>query len=143
MARYRQAPEHGTKAGYDWHKRQDKTEPCYYCRMALAQHWREQRQKRRDAINALRQQWRIAKPEAHKVTRYTMLEVIAVYGDYCYLCEEQIDTQAPRRVGLEGWERGFHIDHVIPKTKGGADTLDNIRPTHARCNMEKWTKTNG
>lgn len=33
-----------------------------------------------------------------------------------------------------------HLDHVIPLSRGGAHSEDNIRVTHARCNLKKGTK---
>jgi 5-methylcytosine-specific restriction endonuclease McrA len=40
-------------------------------------------------------------------------------------------------MGEEGWELYPHLDHVIPLSKGGNDTPDNVRTTHAKCNMAK------
>jgi len=34
----------------------------------------------------------------------------------------------------------LHFDHVIPLSKGGPHTYDNIRPAHSWCNMRKGTK---
>ena len=44
---------------------------------------------------------------------------------------------APRQTGLDGWENGLQIDHLIPISKGGPDTLINVRPTHGLCNLRK------
>lgn len=43
----------------------------------------------------------------------------------CYLCERHVDRN------------GCHFDHVIPLSKGGSHTYENIRPTHATCNIRK------
>lgn len=29
------------------------------------------------------------------------------------------------------------IDHIIPKSKGGKDTLDNLQPMYPQCNTLK------
>lgn len=34
-----------------------------------------------------------------------------------------------------------HVDHVVPKSKGGADALDNLVPACARCNLTKARRT--
>jgi len=68
---------------------------------------------------------------------YKESEVLFLYGTDCYLCNEPIDMGAPRRSGKLGWQKGLHIDHVVPISKGGADTIDNVRPAHGICNVTK------
>ena len=68
---------------------------------------------------------------------YQELQVIEKYGKYCYICNNEIDFDAPRKVGTKGWEMGLHIDHVLPLSKGGEDTIKNVRPSHALCNLQK------
>lgn len=36
--------------------------------------------------------------------------------------------------------RNYHIDHRIPISRGGSDTLDNICLVHAHCNWSKGAK---
>lgn len=57
---------------------------------------------------------------------------IARYGDVCHLCGARGATTA---------------DHVIPRSRGGDDSLDNLRPAHASCNssrgnlsLDEWRK---
>ena len=68
---------------------------------------------------------------------YTLEQILEEYGCVCYLCEQPIDLTLPRKIGVEGWEHGLHLDHVTPVSKGGQDTLDNVAPTHAICNLNK------
>ena len=68
---------------------------------------------------------------------YTEEQVLDTYGTNCHICAEPIDLEASRSTGAEGWEKGLHIDHVIPISKGGPDTLGNVRPAHGLCNLEK------
>jgi 5-methylcytosine-specific restriction endonuclease McrA len=56
------------------------------------------------------------------------------------LCNTAVDLNAPRKSGIPGWEKGLHIDHFIPVSKGGPDTLNNVRPTHGLCNIRKHAK---
>lgn len=72
---------------------------------------------------------------------YTESQVLELYGTNCHLCNYSINLTAPKRQGKsEGWEYGLHIDHIIPISKGGSDTLDNVRPAHALCNLKKGVR---
>ncbi len=48
------------------------------------------------------------------------------------------------KYGLVCWYCGFdleddiHIDHIIPKSKGGSHTIENRALSCKRCNMAKW-----
>jgi len=136
--RYRIAPECGTKAGYDYHTRQLKEQPCVLCRASASQHWREQRQKRKAEINAKRRVWQKSQPSRKKFPKEI---VIAMYGTKCHICNLEIDLSASSIVGAAGWELSYHPDHLIPRSRGGADNLDNIRPSHAYCNQRKWASS--
>ena len=48
--------------------------------------------------------------------------------DICYLCGQKV-KKAER-----------HLDHVIPLSRGGSHSEDNLRVTHAKCNLLKGTK---
>lgn len=80
----------------------------------------------------------LKKNNAHEF--YTENDVLVEYGNYCYLCNNQIDLDASRKVGKPGWEKGLHIDHVIAIANGGPDTLANVRPSHGLCNLSKNAK---
>jgi 5-methylcytosine-specific restriction endonuclease McrA len=147
--RFRTKPECGTKSGYDYHVRQVKEAPCQECSNALKTHWQKQRKIRSQEINAYRQAWRTMHPEIQKARQniqarkhgkgdWTTAEALEIYGTDCHICGTAIDLKAPTKVGADGWELALHLDHVIPLSKGGADTLGNIRPAHAKCNIRKW-----
>lgn len=34
----------------------------------------------------------------------------------------------------------FHVDHVVPLSKGGMHGYTNVQPAHPRCNMRKGAK---
>jgi len=71
---------------------------------------------------------------------YTEQQVLELYGTNCHICQNPIDLSANRAVGSPGWETALHIDHIIPISKGGPDSLDNVRPAHGKCNMSKSNK---
>ena len=69
---------------------------------------------------------------------YTSAQILEIYGAVCHICSEDIDLEAPRSArGGDGWELGLQLDHVIPLSKGGFDTVDNVKPAHGKCNLVK------
>jgi 5-methylcytosine-specific restriction endonuclease McrA len=95
--------------------------------------------------------WKIKNPEklrayyrkrealkrTNKHSPYTEENIMSTYGRLCNQCGLEIDMTAPRQTGKPGWENGLQIDHLIPISKGGPDTLENVRPTHGLCNLRK------
>jgi 5-methylcytosine-specific restriction endonuclease McrA len=71
---------------------------------------------------------------------YTTQQVLDLYGTSCHICGLEIDISTSRKIGSQGWKKSLQVDHVIPISKGGPDTLENVRPSHAVCNMEKRDK---
>jgi 5-methylcytosine-specific restriction endonuclease McrA len=138
----------GTYAGYRKHHNQ-KTKPCIDCLVANRAYSKIRYKKDgalRQANSRARNVDRVRERERQKNRRrraslskpYNELQVIATYGANCYLCGLNIDFMAPRKCGITGWENGFHIDHLIPVSKGGQDTLENVRPAHGLCNLSKY-----
>jgi hypothetical protein len=132
--------KHGTKSGYDYHRRQLKEEPCTACSLANSQHWKEQRKLRGTEINAKRRARRaiVGHVQTGMWFNSHLTELIELYGADCHICKTPIDFNAPRKVGKPGWENSFHPDHLIPLSKGGENAIENVRPAHAKCNMRKW-----
>jgi 5-methylcytosine-specific restriction endonuclease McrA len=90
---------------------------------------REKRRKRRALI----------KNNNHQ--SYTEEQVLEVYGTNCYLCDMPIDLNNSRRIGISGWKTGLHIEHLIPLSNNGSDSIDNVRPSHGWCNISKGAKS--
>ena len=123
------------------------------------------RHKNRDHANAYQRNLRKDNPrflELHNATSrrrrarirgqgfefYTDTDVLNKYGKNCHICGTKVNLSAPRHGRIKGplglgWEWGLHIDHVVPIAKGGPDTLENVRPAHAICNLVKGTKFPG
>ena len=68
---------------------------------------------------------------------YSEKQVLEKYGTACHICKEEIDLSANRASGSPGWQQGLHLDHVVPLSKGGPDTIDNVKPAHGLCNLQK------
>jgi hypothetical protein len=71
---------------------------------------------------------------------YSEDEVIERYGKDCHICKGEVELSAPRQVGVDGWEFGLHLDHLLPLSKGGTDSIENVRPAHGLCNLQKSSK---
>lgn len=69
-------------------------------------------------------------------TRKLRQRVVGRYGRFCWLCGEKIHRGFPTNHPDE-----FSIDHFIPRAAGGTDDLDNLRPSHRRCNNERERNT--
>lgn len=142
----------GTRSGYNRHLRL-KEEVCDECRQAQREYDRNRfyknpelkRQRNRKYVNLekKRSSWRRrqAKRLQNDFEKYTEKQVLEKYGNLCHICNKEIDLTAPRRSGMgENWEAGLHIDHLIPVSEGGPDTLNNVRPAHGLCNIRKGNR---
>ena len=143
----------GTYSGYMKHYRQNE-KPCDACKQANAKNYQKNKEKIRarikkyqknnpEAIRLLKRKVKIARRarlKGVKVEKYTLTEVLNTYGLTCYLCNKVIDLTAPRNCTGNNWEKGLHIDHVVDIQHGGEDTLENVKPTHAICNIQKSKK---
>lgn len=71
---------------------------------------------------------RRARVREQAVGRVDYAEILKRDGYWCYLCEQDV---APKDVSY---------DHVIPLSKGGPHSMDNIRITHWKCNHKKGNR---
>ena len=100
--------------------------------------WRESNKD----ISNMHSRSRRAKTRGVESERYTEKQVLEKYGLNCHLCGEPIDLNAPRQIQKgEGWQLGLHLDHDLPLSLGGPDTLENVKPSHAICNLKKRRKS--
>ncbi len=49
----------------------------------------------------------------------------------CGICDKQVP------------EGDIHFDHIIPLSRGGTHTYDNIQVAHSNCNLRKWANVGG
>jgi 5-methylcytosine-specific restriction endonuclease McrA len=141
---------HGANATIYHICKKHKKGPCQPCIKANLEYGKEYRS--REDVKKRRKEYNRTNRNKNNKTRFKKLEntpeysfysantVLAKYGELCHLCNEKIDLDAPRKTGEAGWEKSLHIDHVIPLSKGGSDTLKNVRPSHGQCNLMKSNK---
>ena len=55
-------------------------------------------------------------------------KAIMDFNGLCGICGEKLEDDQ------------IHLDHIIPLSRGGAHTQENIQPTHALCNCLKGAK---
>ncbi len=82
--------------------------------------------KRREATRISESKRRAIKAEA-EVASFAAAELtqrLLEFDNACYICEA-------------GLEVGFHWDHYQPLARGGAHTLENLRPACSLCNVRK------
>ena len=70
---------------------------------------------------------------------WTERELLSKYGSDCYLCHKPIDLTLPRQ-GANS-EYSLWPDHVVPMSRGGENTIRNVRPCHRKCNQNKYNLT--
>jgi hypothetical protein len=57
-------------------------------------------------------------------------EVVRAHGMVCWLCSRPIASKSE-----------LHLDHVIPHSLSGPETVENLRPAHARCNVIRGNRS--
>ena len=65
----------------------------------------------------------------HALVELGLLDVLECKVENCVIGDRQFDfSKKPTRL---------EIDHIIPRSEGGSDRLENLRPAHKRCNLAR------
>ncbi len=64
-------------------------------------------------------------PKTNEVNQTKRKKIYDSENGICYLCGKKVLFNE------------MTIDHVIPKSKGGSNSLENLKPTHKKCNLLK------
>lgn len=54
--------------------------------------------------------------------------VLESHDEICGICGDAVDPL------------DYHVDHIVPLTRGGDHTYDNSQPAHPSCNLRKHNK---
>jgi hypothetical protein len=88
-----------------------------------------ERKRLRDRKKSVARQGAISSPRIS-------VELIAKRDSYiCHLCNQIVDMNIKRTDKM-----GATIDHVLPISKGGLDTMENVALAHWICNIRKGNK---
>lgn len=102
-------------------------------RKEYLRHWATTNRHKISEKQARRRARKLARGPVEEIDREV---VVTRDGAVCYLCQEPID------LSLSGWHpMGLTLDHVIPLSRGGSHTLNNLKPTHRACNVRKSART--
>lgn len=65
---------------------------------------------------------------------FTVEDIIKKFGENprCYLTDDEIDIYKPRT---------YHFDHIVPVSKGGENSIDNLGICTKEANMAKYDMT--
>lgn len=72
---------------------------------------------------------------------YTRSELRRIYdrtSGYCHLCARKLSFTNYGRPGEKG---AWHVEHSVPRAKGGTDHGNNLYAACISCNLEKDTLT--
>jgi 5-methylcytosine-specific restriction endonuclease McrA len=118
----------------DWHRRNKqkqseygkkyRTEHLSFVR-ELCKAWREENPEKVREHHQRR--WARMKNAAGKFTMREFRKLCAKYDNRCLCCGTELSKLEP--------------DHIIPLSRGGSNSIDNIQPLCHHCNVSKYTKT--
>lgn len=73
---------------------------------------------------------RRARVRGLEVGKYDRFDVFKRDGGVCMICNKKVDKSLRWPNAMS-----FSINHVVPISKGGADTFGNVETSHLVCNM--------
>jgi 5-methylcytosine-specific restriction endonuclease McrA len=94
---------------------------------ASAKQWAEANSERVRELNRIHQLSRRARKIDQFIEDVDPNIVYEMHGGMCGICEDLIQGK-------------FHVDHVIPLSKGGMHGYANVQPAHKFCNLSKGAK---
>lgn len=118
----------------EWHRKQYETNP----------EWREQQRQRSERRR--KQEYAttdgITRWRKYKVrSEHRRRAIIADAGTYTNAEWDQLCTAYDHCCLCCGKRRPLTVDHIVPLSKGGANTIDNLQPLCLYCNDSKGTRT--
>lgn len=80
-----------------------------------------------------------SEPEPHKtrISGATRREVIERDGRTCQLCGRPVVRRTQRRGRVQHADNLLTLDHLVPISRGGDSSAENLRVCCRRCNMKR------
>lgn len=77
-------------------------------------------------------------PQRRQIRR-TLLEK---YGPYCQLCLAWGNSKSFAKIDVDVLDqaKSLSIDHIVPSSQGGTNSIDNFWPTHIACNEQRQSR---
>ena len=92
--------------------------------MNYAEYQKHYAKDNKERVNAWSAKRRALKLKA-TVEDFTAQDVLDKWGTDCHICKKSIDAL------------DWHMEHVVPLSKGGEHSLSNVKPSHPICNLSK------
>lgn len=73
-----------------------------------------------------------------RFTKELLDQIYRKTSGYCHLCHSKLPRKNHGRHGTRG---SWHVEHSVPRTKGGTDHLNNLKPACISCNLDKSATT--
>lgn len=66
---------------------------------------------------------------------------VSVYGSTCCYCHEPIDpAYSTESIYGHNHPKRLSLEHLIPRSRGGSDSIENLRPCHLGCNAARGAR---
>ncbi len=72
-----------------------------------------------------------------KLTKEQLDQIYRKTSGYCHLCHSKLSQKNHGQHGMRG---AWHVEHSVPRAKGGTDHLNNLKPACISCNFDKGTQ---
>lgn len=73
-------------------------------------------------------EWHWARGKRPPLPTWARKAVIERDGYVCGLCGGEVEPS------------DVHIDHIVPRSRGGPDAIENLQVAHSRCNIRKGAR---
>ena len=117
-----------------WHRNRYETDPTW---REKERHRSEQRRKQQRGTPEGLTRWRLYKRRSQHRRR----AVLRNAGTYTHAEWETLCAHYDHRCLCCGERRPLTVDHVIPLSRGGSNTVDNLQPLCLSCNDRKGSRT--